>query len=490
MNILFISSEAAPFAKSGGLADVSSAIPRHLHARGHDVRLFLPMYARVQTEGRHFETVVREASVELGPHRVVFSVHSTLLPDSRMPVYFVRCPALYDRASLYTQDPDEHLRFTALSWAALIACQHMGFSPDVVHVNDWQTSLVPLILKRAFSWDRLFARTRTVLTIHNIGHQGGFPARILPETGLGGAAGDFHQDQLREGRLSFLLTGILYANAITTVSPTYAREIQTPEHGVGLDGFLRLRDDVFFGILNGIDEAEWNPETDALIARRFSAADLDGKETCKAELLRAAGLPYRQDVPLVGVVSRLVWQKGFDLCEAVLPRLLERRRFQLIALGTGEPRYEELFRRLSRAFPRQVAYRGGFSEPLAHQIEAGSDLFLMPSRYEPCGLNQMYSLRYGTPPIVHKTGGLADTVRLFNPRTRQGTGFVFDHFDEAGLSWAIQRALDVWGEGGRTAEAQAVWRTLQQNGMRLPLGWDHRVGEFERLYRRIAPDAG
>jgi len=326
-----------------------------------------------------------------------------------------------------------------------------------------------------------------VLTIHNIGHQGAFDARILPETGLGGAVSDFHQDQLQQGRINFLLTGILYANAITAVSPTYAREIQTPEHGVGLDGFLRQRSDVFFGILNGIDEAEWSPEHDPHLAQRYSAENLAGKEACKISLLRAAGLPYRDDVPLVGIVSRLVWQKGFDLCESVLPALLRRRAFQLIALGTGEPRYEELFRRLNRAFPRQVAYRGGFSEPLAHQIEAGSDLFLMPSRYEPCGLNQMYSLRYGTPPIVHRTGGLADTVRPFDTRSAQGTGFVFDHFDETGLAWAIQRALDVWGDGRR--DARARWRRLQQNGMALPLGWDHRVGEYLTLYERLAPGA-
>lgn len=487
MNILFISSEAAPFAKAGGLADISSALPRHLHARGHDVRLFLPMYARVQKEGRVFETVVPEASVQLGPHRLIFSVHTTLLPGSALRVYFIRCPALYDRPSLYTQDPDEHIRFTALSWAALVACQHLGFAPDIVHVNDWQTALVPLILRRAFSWDRLFDRARTVLTIHNIGHQGAFDARVLPETGLGGAVEDFHQDQLREGRLNFLLTGILYANAITTVSPSYAREIQTPTHGVGLDAFLRQRNDVFFGILNGIDEGEWNPETDVHLPRRYSAAALEGKETCKQELLRSAGLPYRPDVPLVGIVSRLVWQKGFDLCEAVLPALLRRRAFQLIALGTGEPRYEDLFRRLTREFPRQVAYRGGFSEPLAHHIEAGSDLFLMPSRYEPCGLNQMYSLRYGTAPVVHRTGGLADTVRPFDTSTGRGTGFVFDHFDETGLAWALQRGLDVWADG--RGEARARWQRLQRNGMGLPLGWDHRVGEYLALYRRLAPGA-
>ncbi len=485
MKILFVSSEAAPFAKSGGLADISSALPRALQARGHDVRLFLPMYPRVRAEGRAFDTVVREASFELGAHRVVFSVHSTPLPDSTLRAHFVRCPALFDRPSIYTQDPDEHLRFAALSWAALVACQYTRFAPDIVHANDWPTALMPLLLRRAFAWDRLFERTRSVLTIHNVGHQGAFDARVLPDTGLATSADGFHQDQLRAGRLNYLLTGILHANAITTVSPTYAREIQTPAHGVGLDGFLRDRNDVFFGILNGIDERAWDPERDPHLARRYSASDLSGKLACKAAVLRAAGLPERSDVPLLGVVSRLVWQKGFDLCEAVLPVLLRRRAFQLVALGTGEPRYEELFRRLTREFPRQVAYRGGFSEPLAHQIEAGSDMFLMPSRYEPCGLNQMYSLRYGTAPIVHRTGGLADTVSNFDGATRQGTGVVFDHFDEAGLAWAITRALDLWGDG--RGEARARWRALQENGMRMQFGWSHRVAEYETLYRGLAP---
>ncbi len=484
MNILFVSSEAAPFAKTGGLADYSSALCRQLDARGHDVRLFLPMYPRVEAEGRVFETVVPQATVYLGPHQVMFSVHATLLPGTRLRVYFIRCPALYGRPSLYTLDGDEHIRFAVLSWAALVACQHMRFAPEIVHVNDWETALVPLILKRGLAWDRLFDGARTVLTLHNVAHQGVFDSRVMAETGLVGDWFAFHQDQLRQGQINFLVTGILYANAITTVSPTYAQEIQTNGRGLGLDVFLKQRRDVFMGILNGIDDVAWNPEHDVHLSRRYSAADLDGKETCKADLLRAAGLPYRPHVPVIGVVSRLVWQKGFDLCESVLPALLRRRPFQLVVLGTGEPRYEDLFRWLASEFPTQVAYRAGFSEPWAHQIEAGSDLFLMPSRYEPCGLNQMYSLHYGTPPIVHRTGGLADTVRTFDERTGEGTGFVFDHFDEYGLAWAIHRALDLWGDG--QGEARARWRRLQQNGMRLPLGWSHRVGDYEELYRNVA----
>jgi starch synthase len=487
MKVLFVSSEVAPFAKTGGLGDVSAALPRQLHAIGHDVRVVVPMYARVHGHGRTFTEVLPEIAFSLGELTVRVSVFQSTLPGAEVPVYFVRCPALYDRANIYDTAGDEHLRFAVLNHAALRLCQHLRFGPDIIHVNDWQTSLIPLLLRTLFAWDQLFARTRTVLTIHNLAHQGTFDAALLGSAGLVPVADRLHQDHLREGRFSFLLTGILYANAITTVSPTYAREIQTPEHGVGFDGFLRSRADVLRGILNGIDDDEWNPSADPLIPYAFSADELDGKERCKSDLLAAAGLPYRRDVPLVGVVSRLAWQKGFDLCEEVLPAMLSRRRFQLVVLGTGEGRYEDFFRRLAQAFPRQVAYLPAFSERLAHAIEAAGDMFLMPSRYEPCGLNQMYSLRYGTAPIVHRTGGLADTVWNFDPSTGRGTGFVFDHFDATGLAWALGRALDLWGSGSGVERDR--WRQLQRNGMRLPLGWSHRIGEYLALYRLVAPEA-
>jgi len=487
MNVLFVSAEVAPFAKAGGLGDVSASLPRHLHALGHDVRTFLPMYARVNAPGRVFELVIPEISFPLGPHEVKVSIYTCTPPGSTLPVYFVRCGSLYDRASIYGNGPDEHLRFAVLCWAALKACQHMQFAPDIAHVNDWQTSLIPLLLRSVFAWDRLFARTRSVLTIHNLGHQGNFEAKVLPETGLGGSTELLHQDQLRAGRFSFLLHGILHAHAITTVSPTYAREIQTPEHGIGLDGYLRGRADVLFGILNGIDEAEWTPEIDPLISHHFSAGNLDGKERCKQEMMHSARLPYRREVPVLGIVSRLVWQKGFDLCMAVLPGILRRRGIQMVILGTGERKYETFFRGLQQAFPQQVVFQPAFNERRAHLIEAGADMFLMPSRYEPCGLNQMYSLRYGTVPIVHKTGGLADTVWQFDPHSGRGTGFVFEHFDEQGLDWAINRAIDIWGTGTRTDRER--WTQIQRNGMRLPLGWDHRIGEYVELYRKLVPDA-
>ncbi len=478
MRVLFVSSEVAPFAKTGGLGDVSSALPKALRAQGHDVRVVLPYYRRVREGGHAVEPIIPPLETQLGPRRFRFATLQSTLPGTDVPVYFVHCPPLYDRPGIYTQDGDEHIRFAFLGMAALRIAQQLRFAPDIVHANDWPTALVPLALRTTFAWDRLFASTKTVLTIHNIGHQGTFGADVLADIGLEEARDHFHQDQLNEGRLSFLLSGILYANAITTVSPTYAREITTPEHGVGLDPFLRARRDVLFGILNGIDESEWSPTRDPLLPFHYSADDLTGKEQNKQYLLRSLGLPYRPGVPLFGIVSRLAWQKGFDLCFDVLPALLSQRDAQLVVLGSGEPKYEELFGHLSRLAPHKVAFRNTFSEPLAHLIEAGSDMFLMPSRYEPCGLNQLYSLAYGTAPIVHKTGGLADTVHLFDGR--RGNGFVFDHFDARGFTWAIRYALEQWGD-------RSAWRRLQQNGMREDLSWQRRVREYETLYADIAP---
>jgi starch synthase len=488
MNVLFVSSEVAPFAKSGGLGDVSAALPRQLHAAGHDVRVVMPMYPRVRNvKGAVFVEAVPDLTLSLGAHTVHFSIWVTHMPGTSLPVYMVRCPGLYDRPSLYGQAPDEHLRFIVLSYAAFKVAQHTGFAPDVIHTNDWQTGLMPLLLRTRFSWDRLFARTKTVLTIHNLGHQGAFPASILPDTGLGDSRHLFHQEHLARGRLGLLATGLLYADAITTVSPTYAREIQTPEQGVGLDDILRARRHVLSGILNGIDEEEWNPAADPHLLFPFDTDNLDGKERNKKHLLSLVKLPYRREVPVVGLVSRLVWQKGLDLVTKVLPTLLQQHRFQLVVLGKGEPRYADFFRSMMRAFPHKVWFDAGFNEGKAHLIEAGADLFLMPSRYEPCGLNQMYSLRYGTVPIVHRTGGLADTVWPYNERSGHGTGFVFEHFDEGGLAWAITRALQVWGTGDGAYRTR--WQQIMRNGMDLPLGWRHRLARYVDLYEGLVPAA-
>jgi starch synthase len=337
---------------------------------------------------------------------------------------------------------------------------------------------LPLLLKVRFAWDRLFATTKTLLTIHNLNYQGVFAASVLPDTGLADSAHLFHQDQLREGRINFLLHGILYANGVTTVSPTYAREIQTPEHGAGLDGFLRARSSTVVGVLNGVDYDEWSPERDALIPFAFSAADLTGKAKNKEVLLQKLGLPHFADVPVIGIVSRLAGQKGFALVGDVMPDLLRRHGFQLVVLGSGENRFEELFTQLAQTFPRQVAFYRGFSNELAHLIEAGSDLFLMPSVYEPCGLNQMYSLRYGTVPIVHKIGGLADTVQLWDPRDGTGDGFPFATFDGTGLRWAIESALATFRDA-------TSWRKLMANGMAKNFSWDVQGKMYVDLYGRL-----
>jgi len=477
VNILYVTSEAAPFAKTGGLADVSAALPRYLKRAGHDVRVVMPLYGTVRGDAAKFEVVHRDIEIRLGSHHYQTALVVGERPGEA-PVYFVHCPVLYHRASIYTNDPDEHLRFLVLVRAALEACQRMRFAPDVIHCNDWQSALLPLTLQVRYSWDQLLARARTLLAIHNLNYQGTFAAELLPDTGLGDAAHMFHQDQLRAGRMNSLLHGILYAHGICTVSPTYAKEIQGEQYGVGLDPFLRARSTTVVGILNGVDYDEWSPETDRHIPHKFSAADLAGKERNKEALLGRMRLPYVPGVPVIGIVSRLAGQKGFALLDGVMGQLLRRHGFQLVVLGSGERRFETMFGQLANQLPRQVAFYRGFSNELAHLIEAGADMFLMPSVYEPCGLNQLYSLRYGTVPIVHRTGGLADTVEPWSPATGRGTGLVFEHHDAPGLSWAIEAALTLYRDRG-------TWLRLMQNGMAKNFSWNVQGQLYEELYRRL-----
>ncbi len=482
MNVLFVTSEVARYAKTGGLGDVAAALPTYLRKAGHDVRTFMPLYKTVDAKGANVEPLFRDVPIQLGPHRYTIGVFVAERPAAA-PVYLVDCPALYHRPGLYTGDPDEHIRFLVLSRAALEICQRMGFSPDVVHCNDWQTALLPLTIDTRYRWDRIFAKTRTLLTIHNIGYQGTVGPQAIGDAGLADSANLFHQDQLKDGRVNFLLHGILYADGVSTVSPTYAREIQTPEYGVGLDGFLRARSGSVIGILNGVDYDEWSPEKDTLIPHRYSAQDLSGKVNDKETLLTKMGLPHVQGVPVIGIVSRLVGQKGFRLLEGVMPALLRRHRVQLTVLGSGERRLERMFSAWERAFPKQVAFYRGFSNELAHLIEAGADMFLMPSLYEPCGLNQMYSLRYGTVPIVHATGGLADSVKLWDPDTGKGTGISFANHDARAVKWAIEAALTLYDD-------KAAWRRLMQNGMAEDFSWDTQAKVYERVYSRLVAGGG
>ncbi len=480
LKILFVTAELAPLAKTGGLADVSAALPRYLKARGHDVRIVLPLYGRIRARehpGLTLEPVPGLAHVSFaqGPHRVAFSVLTTRIPGSDAPVFLVDCPALFARDAIYTQDGDEHLRFAVLTRAALEICQRWGWAPDVFHIHDWHTALLPLYLRTLYAWDRLFEGSRTLLTIHNLGHQGVFGAGIVPDLGLGADTALLHQADLKAGRVSFLKTGLLLAHRLSTVSPTYAREIQTPEYGFGLDGVLRARGRDLVGILNGIDADEWNPRTDPHLVARYSEKSLHRKEKNKEALLEALGLPYTKGMPVLGIVSRLSPQKGIELLYEPIPELLATRDVRFVALGSGGGEYEAFLRSLAERFPGKACYYAGFSEKLAHLIEAGSDFFLMPSRYEPCGLNQMYSLRYGTAPVVRATGGLADTVRHFDPEQGTGTGFVFEHFTAQGLGWALERGL--------TAQADTkAWRVLQKNAMAEDFSWERQGPRYEALY--------
>lgn len=475
MNILTVTSEMVPYAKTGGLADVLGALPLALADAGHDVRVFLPFYQSIAPDSGRFVIEIERIDVVLGEHHYALRI----LRDEDNPVaYFVHCPQLYAREGLYTHDDDEHRRFLVLCWAALKASQIMRFAPDVVHCNDWQSAMLPLILRTSFAWDRLFARTRTLLTVHNLNYQGGFSSAILPDLNLHGSAHLLHQDLLRSGRINFLLHGVLYADGISTVSPTYANEIQTYEHGAGLDGLLRARSSTVVGILNGVDYDTWSPERDELIPFAYGLDDLSGKERNKQVLLEKLGLPYVPGVPVAGVVSRMASQKGFDLIPGALIPVLQRRGLQLVVLGSGSRRIEEMFAELQWRFPKQVVFYRGFSNELAHLIEAGADMFLMPSRYEPCGLNQLYSMRYGTVPVVHRTGGLADTVIPWNPRTRSGTGFVFEHHDVTGLRWAVSSAMETYAD-------RDAWRSLMTQGMKQDYSWARQARIYELLFSRL-----
>jgi starch synthase len=481
LEICFIASEVAPYAKTGGLADVASALPAHLAGRGHDVRLFTPLYSTIDTSRFDFTPVdfLLNVPAALGAHHFTFSVFVSRLPGTGLDVYFLNCPELYHRPSVYTGEWDEHLRFGLLQLGALACCQRMGFAPDVLHCNDWHTALAPLYLKTVFGWDRLFARTKTVLTIHNIAYQGVFPADVVGNLGLSDYAALFFQEDLARGVVNFMKTGILYADVVTTVSRTYAREIRTAAFGEGLDPLLRERGAAVVGIVNGVDYGTWDPETDPLIPYNYTIEGAgEGKRKNKVHLLGELGLAVSEEAPLVGVISRLTAQKGFDLTFEPLPEALRHLDLRLAILGSGEGRYEDHFYWLQRTFPRKVCFFRGYNEPLAHRIEAASDIFLMPSRFEPCGLNQMYSLRYGTAPVVRKTGGLADTVEPFDPATGEGTGFVFETFDPPGFAWALARALAAY----RDREA---WARLRENGMKKDYSWDRQVAEYEKLYAAL-----
>ena len=481
LKICLASSELTPLAKTGGLADVASALSIYLHRQGHDIRVLIPFYSSIDTAGMEVTPVryLQDLRMQLGNLHLHYSIDTAILPGSDLSIYLLRCPQLYHRAGIYTSGGDEHLRFILLSRAAIEMCQHMGFAPDIFHCHDWHTSLVPLYLRTRYAWDRLFHNTRTVLTIHNIGYQGVFGAGILPDLGLEHETGKLHQDDLAEGRINFLKTGVLYADLLTTVSPNYAREILGPEYGMGLQDLLRERRQSLVGILNGVDYDEWNPATDALIPHTYDSRRISGKKKNKLALMQELGLDCSDDMPLVGMVTRLTGQKGIDLVQQVVPEMMMNRRFAMAILGSGEARYEHFFSWLQHRYRDRVCFYRGFNNKLAHMIEAGSDMFLMPSLFEPCGLNQMYSLRYGTVPIVRRTGGLADSVQQFDPSSGKGTGIVFNDYNAPALGWAINFALDLY-------QQKTIWRKMVRNAMAMDYSWEKQGQVYVDLFCRLA----
>lgn len=482
MRVAIAAAECAPFAKTGGLADVSSALAKALWRRGHDVRLFLPYYRSIDASGLESTTAIRPFDLEFPARRYATETRKAPLPGSERPdgtplmVEFVNVPDLFDREDFYTDDDDEPVRWAAFCTAIFEACRRTEWSPDVIHVNDWHTGPLPLMLEGRYRNDDLFRTTRTLFSIHNLGYQGVFPASAIDDMGLADLRHEFHQDRLeKEGVINLLETGILHSSWLSTVSETYANEIQTEEHGMGLHELLQQRADHLVGIVNGVDYGEWSPDVDPHIAAPYGPDDLSGKRACRDALLEELNLAPNPTGPVIGIVSRMTGQKGFELLPDILPVFLQSEDVRLVVLGSGEASYERYFQWLRDSLPSKVGVYFGYKNELSHRVEAGSDLFLMPSRYEPCGLNQMYSLRYGTVPLVRATGGLADTVERWDPRERKGTGFVFYEFTSDALHDTLRHALDVWRD-------QDAWRSMQLAGMERDFSWEAQVGRYEDLY--------
>jgi len=484
LKILMVASEAAPFAKTGGLADVIGSLPAALAAQGVDVRVVMPRYSSVDLSQR--------AVVSLGLVRVPFDDGERLAEIQQaveplntsvgdVPIYFVEAPHFFRRPLLYGYD-DDILRFGFFSRAVLEMLRQtvsLKWRPDIIHCHDWHAALLPVYLRTVLQNDESLKTIKTVFSIHNLAYQGLAPKENLPRLGLDWSLFNHHQLEFH-GQVNPLKAGLVFADALTTVSPRYAREIQTPEYGEGLDSVLRARDAALTGIINGIDPSAWHPLTDSYINHNYGALDWNNKARCKTDLLQKIGLQQEKNVPVIGMVSRLSSQKGFDLVADIMEPMLEMG-CQFVLLGNGDERYLHCFNELGRRFPAASSMNlGKFNEELAHHIYAGSDLFLMPSLYEPCGLSQMIALAYGTVPIVRATGGLADSVSEWNPQTQAGNGFVFEEFSSAQLLSAVTRALKIY--------RSRAWPNLVKNAFAGDFSWDASAAHYKELYENLARD--
>ncbi len=472
LKILILAAEIVPFAKVGGLADVVGALPKALQELGHDVRLAMPRYGQVKPERFKLVNVLDAVTVSMASFREQVSVCQGTIGNG-IPVYMIDAPRYFDRENIYGYTDDGE-RFILFCRAALESMRELGWSPDIVHCNDWQTGIVPNWMHTVYRDDPFFANTATVYTIHNLAYQGIFGYRILEVAGV--AAGGFLYPQIVElaNVVDIMGRGILFADAVTTVSERYAQEILTPTFGEKLDQLLRSRSDRLFGILNGIDYQEMNPATDRHIHTRFDQDTLDKRVENKRALQERAHLPVKPDVPLIAMISRLADQKGFDLLAQIIQPLLAQG-IQLVVLGIGDQHYHEMFQNLAARYLEQVAIFLTFNTEMAQSIYAGSDMFLMPSRFEPCGLGQLIAMRYGSVPIVRSVGGLADTVQEYDPRTGEGNGFAFTNYDPWELFAAIVRALELY-------RFKDIWRTLQQRGMAADHSWQASAVRYVEVY--------
>ncbi|MBI4398767.1 MAG: glycogen synthase GlgA [Candidatus Omnitrophica bacterium] len=477
MRIVFAASEMYPFAKTGGLADVAGALPKALVALGHEVKVILPRFRSIDPSLFSMETI-DEFEVMIGQqrHRVEIKAHE-MAP--RLKVYFVEHPGFFDRESLYSDGsgdyPDNDQRFICFSKAVPEILRRLEYQPDVIHCHDWQTGLIPAYLKCTYQKQGLFEKCRTIFTVHNLAYQGNFPLDTFPLTGFGWEEFTLHRMEFY-GKVSFLKAGLVYSDVLTTVSPNYAHEIQTEEFGSGMDGILRERALDLYGIVNGIDVKEWDPQTDQALAANYGASTMIRKKPVnKAFLQKENDLEVNPKIPVIGMVTRLVEQKGIDTVAAILEPL-EKARIQLVLLGSGSSRYQSLFTKIAGQYTGHFSFHLKYDEKLSRRIYAGSDFFLMPSLFEPCGLGQMIALRYGALPIVRSVGGLADTVTDYHQDSESGNGFVYEGSTAQDLLGAIDRAVQVFGD-------KKLWTALQKNAMKCDFSWKVSAEKYIELYK-------
>ena len=479
LRVLFVTPEAVPFAKTGGLADVAGALPKFIQPLGCQSILVMPYYRAVGRSGFPLQYLGEEMEVPVGNEIIKADIYQGQLTPE-IPVYFIGREEFFDREYLYSTPKGDYFdnaeRFIFFSRAALALSQRIGFSPEIIHHHEWQTGLIPAYLHSIYRNDPFFSGTAAVFTIHNIAYQGLFKKEKFWLTGLPIEMYNPEGIEFWE-RINLMKSGIVYADVINTVSQKYSEEIRTPEYGYGLEGILRKRGEDLYGILNGVDYQDWDPSRDPYLHVQYDPHDLSGKRECKKDLLKEFNLPPSlEDAPLLGMISRLADQKGFDLLAEILEELFTLN-IGFVLLGTGEQKYHDLFHRVALKYPQKAGIRIAYDDRLAHKIEAGSDLFLMPSKYEPCGLNQIYSLKYGTIPVVRATGGLDDTIVNYSPTTRKGNGFKFTRYDAKEFLDQIKVAIGFYSQPEH-------WRQVVQNAMAADFSWRRSAAAYLQLYRK------